>query len=43
VGVSSPVDLTNQIRQVRITGASDHWAVGYVLNDAEPENERVLL
>jgi threonylcarbamoyladenosine tRNA methylthiotransferase MtaB len=43
VGVSSPVDLTNQIRQVRITGASDHWAVGYVLNDAEPENKRVLL
>ena len=43
VGVPSPVDLTNQIRQVRITGASDHWAVGYMLNDVEPENKRVLL
>ena len=43
VGVPSPVDLTNQIRQVRITGASDRWAVGYVLNDAELENKRVLL
>lgn len=43
VGVPSPIDLTNQIRQVRITGASDRWAVGYVLNDAELENKRVLL
>ena len=43
VAVPSPVDLTNQIRQVRITGASDRWAVGYVVNDREPENKRVLL
>ena len=38
----SPVDLANQIRQVRITGASDRWAVGYVLNDDEPKDKRVL-
>ena len=42
VAVPSPVDLANQIRQVRITGASDRWAVGYVLNDDEPKDKRVL-
>jgi len=43
VGVPSPVDLANQIRQVRITGASDRWAVGYVLNENTPKDKRVLL
>ena len=43
VGVHSPVDLTNQIRQVRITGASDCWAVGYVLHERESGGKRVLL
>lgn len=31
VGVASEIDLTNQVRQVRITGASDRWAVGQLL------------
>lgn len=28
VAVSSPVSLTNELRSVRITGASDRWAIG---------------
>jgi threonylcarbamoyladenosine tRNA methylthiotransferase MtaB len=43
VAVHSPVDLTNQIRPVRISGASDRWAVGYVLPDGKPADRRVLL
>jgi threonylcarbamoyladenosine tRNA methylthiotransferase MtaB len=43
VGVHSPVDLTNQIHQVRITGATDRWAVGYVLNEGRFDNKKVLL
>ena len=43
VAVHSPVDLTNQIRPVRISGASDRWAVGYILPDGKPEDRRVLL
>ena len=42
VAVPSPIDLTNQIRQVRISGASERWAVGYVLNDNTPKDKRVL-
>lgn len=42
VGVPSPVDLVNQIRRVRITGASDRWAVGYMLNDDTTKDKRVL-
>lgn len=33
VGVSSPLDLSGQIRNVRITGASDRWAVGTLTPD----------
>lgn len=43
VGVQSPVDLTNQIYPVRITGASDRWAVGCLLNQGQFDNKRVLV
>ena len=43
VGVQSPVDLTHQIHQVRITGASDRWAVGCILDHAQLDNKKVLL
>jgi threonylcarbamoyladenosine tRNA methylthiotransferase MtaB len=36
VGVAAQADLTNQIHEVRITGATDRWAVGQlVLEDME--------
>ena len=43
VAVSTPADLTNQLRQVRITGASDRWAVGHLSNPVETARTRVLL
>ncbi|MGE5708676.1 MAG: tRNA (N(6)-L-threonylcarbamoyladenosine(37)-C(2))-methylthiotransferase MtaB [Nitrospira sp.] len=43
VSVSSSVDLHNQIRQVRITGASDRWAVGHLVSDDEAKRKRALL
>jgi threonylcarbamoyladenosine tRNA methylthiotransferase MtaB len=42
VGVHSPVDMTNQIHQVTITGASDSWAVGDLINNGQ-SGKRVLL
>jgi hypothetical protein len=33
VGVSSHRDLTNELREVRIIGASDRWAVGQLTQD----------
>jgi hypothetical protein len=32
VAVSSETQLANQIHPVIITGASDRWAVGHILN-----------
>jgi len=43
VGVTSDVELTNQIRQVRITGASDRWAVGQCLPQRETMGARVIV
>ena len=43
VGVSSKVELSNQIRRVRITGASDRWAVGQCLPDDAATGTRVIL
>ena len=39
VGVCSPVDLTNQMRAVRVTGVSNHGAIGRL----EPVTERRVL
>ncbi|HSB43731.1 MAG TPA: tRNA (N(6)-L-threonylcarbamoyladenosine(37)-C(2))-methylthiotransferase MtaB [Nitrospira sp.] len=43
VAVASEVDLTNQIRQVRITGASDRWAVGQLQASDKAERRIPLL
>ncbi|HEX9136666.1 MAG TPA: hypothetical protein VF905_06945, partial [Nitrospirota bacterium] len=43
VAVASEVDLTNQIRQVRITGASDRWAVGQLQASDELERRTPIL
>ena len=43
VAVASEIDLTNQIRQVRITGASDRWAVGQLQASDEVERRTPLL
>ena len=42
VGVSSPVDLTNQIRAVTVTGASERWALGRLLGAERTKELRVL-
>jgi threonylcarbamoyladenosine tRNA methylthiotransferase MtaB len=36
VGVSSNIDLTNHIKEVHITGASDRWAVGQLTAEHQP-------
>jgi threonylcarbamoyladenosine tRNA methylthiotransferase MtaB len=36
VGVSSNIDLTNDLKEVRIIGASDRWAVGQMTEDRQP-------
>ena len=36
VGVSSNIDLTNNLMEVRITGASDRWAVGQLTENRQP-------
>ncbi|TKB68419.1 MAG: MiaB/RimO family radical SAM methylthiotransferase [Nitrospira sp.] len=36
VGVSSTIDLTNDLKEVRIIGASDRWAVGQLMEDHQP-------
>ncbi|WP_455245947.1 tRNA (N(6)-L-threonylcarbamoyladenosine(37)-C(2))-methylthiotransferase MtaB [Petrachloros mirabilis] len=42
VGVPETVDFTNQIKQVRITGASDRWAIGQIV-DGETSQQRTVL
>ena len=36
VGVSSNIDLTNDLRDVQVIGASDRWAVGQLIEDRQP-------
>ena len=36
VGVSSNIDLTNDLKEVRIIGASDRWAVGQLTENRQP-------
>jgi len=36
VGVPSNIDLTNHIKEVHITGASDRWAVGQLTAEHQP-------
>ena len=43
VGIPADTDLTNQIRPVQITGASERWAVGRLLLDGRPVHKHVLL
>ncbi len=43
VAVPADIDLTNQVRHVRITGASDRWAVGQLLSADEIGQRSPLL
>ncbi|WP_455388576.1 tRNA (N(6)-L-threonylcarbamoyladenosine(37)-C(2))-methylthiotransferase MtaB [Petrachloros mirabilis] len=43
VAVASDIDLTNQSRRVRITGASDRWAVGQCVPTHETERVHLVL
>ena len=36
VGVSSHIDLTNELREVQIIGASDRWAMGQLTEGHQP-------
>ena len=36
VGVDSPIDLTNHLKDVCITGASDRWALGQLVAKRQP-------
>ncbi len=36
VGVSSNIDLTNDLREVRVIGASDRWAMGQLTEGRQP-------
>lgn len=36
VGVPSNIDLTNHLKEVRITGASDRWALGLLTEEPQP-------
>jgi threonylcarbamoyladenosine tRNA methylthiotransferase MtaB len=36
VGVSSNIDLTNHLKDVRIIGASDRWALGQLIAEHQP-------
>ena len=36
VGVASHIDLTNELKEVRIIGASDRWAVGQLTAEHQP-------
>ena len=43
VGVPAAEDLTNQTKQVTVTGASDRWAVGLIAAESRPERTTPLL
>jgi hypothetical protein len=36
VGVPSHINLTNHLREVRIIGTSDRWALGQLTGDRQP-------
>jgi threonylcarbamoyladenosine tRNA methylthiotransferase MtaB len=36
VGVPSNIDLTNHLKEVHITGASDRWALGQLITERQP-------
>ncbi len=43
VGVPSSIDLTNHLKEVRITGASDRWAVGQLTAEHQPVRKLLVL
>ncbi len=43
VGVPSSIDLTNHLKEVRITGASDRWAVGQLTAEHQPVRKMPVL
>jgi threonylcarbamoyladenosine tRNA methylthiotransferase MtaB len=43
VGVASNIDLTNHLKEVRITGASDCWAVGQLTPERQPMRKMPIL
>jgi threonylcarbamoyladenosine tRNA methylthiotransferase MtaB len=43
VAVPSTIDLTNDLKEVRITGASDRWAVGQLTTERHPMRRVPLL
>jgi threonylcarbamoyladenosine tRNA methylthiotransferase MtaB len=43
VGVSSTIDLTNDLTEVRIIGASDRWAVGQLTAEHQPARKAPVL
>jgi threonylcarbamoyladenosine tRNA methylthiotransferase MtaB len=43
VGVSSPIDLTNHLKEVRIIGTSDRWALGQLAEEGAPPRRRPIL
>ncbi|MEO6111331.1 MAG: hypothetical protein ABIQ24_05800, partial [Nitrospiraceae bacterium] len=36
VGVPSNIDLTNHLKEVRIIGTSDRWALGQLIAERQP-------
>ncbi len=43
VGVPSNIDLTNHLKDVHITGASDRWAVGQLTTEHQPTRRTPVL
>jgi threonylcarbamoyladenosine tRNA methylthiotransferase MtaB len=43
VGVTDTLDITNQMKQVQITAASDRWAIGCIVDGGTSQQRTVLL